>query len=426
MIVKLQGSHSSSMHPVRKIRSACAAIAAALVVPLAGCGWFSASEQRDNAQFITALAEVGDVRDVVPATGSLIGQGQVEIRATQEGVIADVYVAEGERVRAGQLLARLDAPSVAPARDEASAGSVASQAAVQQARLALAKAEADRDRRKVLVERGFVSGVALDAANSDVAQARAALARSQAEAGVAQARVRRSQAEATTTEIRAPIAGTVVLSLARPGLRVGPADERALFQTIASRDELTLEILIPEPDMSRVSRDSRVSFTVDAYPSIRNEARLLSIGSAPIREGRFVSYRALASVSNTGSLLLPGMSASVELTRADSRRVLRIPARALFFRPKDYLPPMSKAELHRRLSATGGDMSLVRAGADGAEFGRLLREGKRLIFSLKDGDLVRHEVRVGAETDEFVEVTEGLKGGELVVVGHRPSPASET
>lgn len=415
------------MRPVRKLLFACAVAATTLALSVGGCDWLPKSERADNAQFITALAEVGDVRDVVPATGALIGEGQVEIRAAQEGVIADVYVQEGDQVVAGQLLARLDAPTVRPVRDEASAGSSASQAAVLQARLALDKAEADRDRRKILVDRGFVSGVALEAANTDVAQARAALARSQAEAGVAHARVRRSQAEARTAEIRAPIAGTVILSLARPGLRVGPADERALFQTIASRDQLTLEILIPEPDMSRVSPDSRVSFTVDAYPSIRNEARLLSIGSAPIREGRFVSYRALASVSNTGSQLLPGMSASVELTRADSRQVLRIPARALFFRPKDYLPPMSKAELDRRLSAAGGDMDLVRAGADGAEFGRLLRQGKRLIFSLKDGELLRHEVRVGAETDEFVEITEGLRGGEVIVVGHRPpSSSSET
>jgi HlyD family secretion protein len=166
--------------------------------------------------------------------------------------------------------------------------------------------------------------------------------------------------------------------------------------------------------------DSRVTFTVDAYPSIRHDAQLESIGKAPLREGRFVSYRALATVTNPVGQLLPGMSASVELTRADSRQVMRIPARALIFRPRNYLPPMSPEELERQKRASGGDMSLVRAGADGAEFGRLLRQGKRLVFSLRNGELVRHEIRIGAETDEFVEVTEGLRGGEMIVVSHRP------
>jgi hypothetical protein len=55
----------------------------------------------------------------------------------------------------------------------------------------------------------------------------------------------------------------------------------------------------------------------------------------------------------------------------------------------------------------------------------LYREGRFLVFSLKDGELVRHEVRVGAETDEFIEITEGLKGGEVIVVGHRPLPRSD-
>lgn len=393
---------------------------AVCLLMFAGCDRLTSlrTTPADNQRYLTAVAEIGDVRDVVPATGVLIANGSAEIRAQEPGVIAVVYVEEGDRVQAGQVLARLEAPSRGPIRDEAVASGAASSAAVAQARVALRTAEAERSRRKTLVDRGFVSPVALEAADSEVAQARASLNRSLADSRAATARIRLTAAEATSSEIRAPLAGTVVMSLARPGLRVSPQDEQPLFQTANGTDQLTLEILIPEPDMSRVSMESGVAFTVDAYPALRNEATLVSIGQAPLREGRFVSYRALARASNPGRQLLPGMSASVELTRANSRRVLRIPARALFFRPKDYMPPLTASELEQHMKRSGGDMSLVRAGADGAEFGRLLREGKRLIFGLEGGELVRYEVRIGAETDEFVEVTEGLNPGRVIVVSH--------
>ena len=388
----------------------------ALFGSLSGCGAEPAVEE---GAYVTAVAERGDVRDAVPATGTLSAHDYAEIRANQSGVISEVYVQEGQAVHRGQVFARLDAPRTAPARDEAVASSAASLAAVDEAQINLRAAEADRDRRRTLVDGGFVSPAALALADTKVEQARAAVARAQADARAAGARIRQSSAVANDALIRAPIAGTVVFSSARPGLRVSPDDERPLFQTSNGTAQMTLEIMIPEPDMSRVAKDSRVIFTVDAYPRIRNEATLLSIGEAPLREGRFVSYRALARVENQGGQLLPGMSASVELIKADSRNVLRIPARALYFRPHEYLPPLSSEELEKQRRRYSNDMGMVRAATSGAEFGRLLRQGKRLIFSIKDGQLHRHEIRIGAETDEFVEVVDGLDAGAVVVVSHR-------
>ena len=374
------------------------------------------------SSYVTAVAEIGDVRDVVPATGILIAPGGAEVRAQTTGIIARVLVEEGDWVEAGQLLATLQAATVEQTHDEAAATGAAAQAAVRQAEVAVRNRRADRDRTAALVERGFSSRAALAAANGAVEQAEAALDQAQAEARASGARMARAASDATASEIRASVAGVIALSRARPGLQVSPADAQPLFQTVRGLDEMQLEILIPEPDMGRVGTDSRVSFTVDAYPDLRNDATLISIGQAPVREGRFVSYRALASAPNPGGQLLPGMSASVELVRADSRRVMRIPARAIYFRPENYMPPLTDEELEALQREFHGNMNLVRAAAGGSEFGRLFRRGKRLIFSLRDGELVRHEVTIGAETDEFVEVREGLQGGEVIVVGRRPPP----
>jgi hypothetical protein len=97
-----------------------------------------------------------------------------------------------------------------------------------------------------LMARGFVSSIQLEVANGAVEQAQANLARARADASAAAARVRRAAADATGMDVRAPVAGVVVMSLAYPGLRVTPTDARPLFQTSNGAEELTLEILTCE------------------------------------------------------------------------------------------------------------------------------------------------------------------------------------
>lgn len=392
------------------------------VVLLCAISASSCDVGEDVPPYFTVPAEIGDVRDVVPATGRLIAEGTVDIRAPRAGVISAVYVREGDVVRAGQVLARLSAPTREPAQSEAVALAQTGSAAVREAEIRAQAARDKLDRNRTLLSTGYISAAAVRTAEAEYEQARAALDRARAEQRAASARVALSAAEGRGFDIVAPLAGTVTLVAARPGLQVDPADEQALFQTSQGKDQLTLEILIAESDIGRVGRDSLVSFSVDAYPDIRNLATLTSIGQAPIRDGRFTSYRALATYDNFAGAIIPGMSASVELTRADSRRVLRIPAQAINYSPRDYLPPMPPERLEALKREHGGDMRLVRAAAGGAEFGRNLRRGVRLIFVLEDGQPVRREVRVGAETDEFIEVLDGLRPGEVVIVRDNRDP----
>ncbi|MFO0203841.1 MAG: biotin/lipoyl-binding protein, partial [Alphaproteobacteria bacterium] len=125
-----------------------------LCLALCGCGLRETSSA-DDATYLTSVAEIGDVRDVVPATGILLADGAAEIRASEPGVIEAVFVKEGDRVTAGQILARLVAPGLLPVRDEALAATAAAAADVRQAELALKAAEQDRDRRAALMARGF-------------------------------------------------------------------------------------------------------------------------------------------------------------------------------------------------------------------------------------------------------------------------------
>lgn len=392
-------------------------LAGVMAVLVVAC---SSTEQK--AEYVTVAAEIGDVRDSVPAMGTLLAEGMAEIRAPRIGVIAVVHVKEGDKVRAGQVLATLSSPTRGPAEDEAAANAAATDATYREAVIALRVAEDQLGRSRTLEARGFVSPTAVRSDETRVEQARAVIERLANERTAARARVRRTSGEGTGSDIIAPLDGVITLATARIGQRVSAEDERPLFQTTQDERKMTLEILIAEADLSRVSEKSQVVFAIDAYPGIQNQATLVSIGRAPIRDGRFVSYRALAEYNNFGNVFRPGMTASVQLIKANARNVLRIPWEALLFSPPDYMPPLPPGMLDALIREHRGDMEMVRASAGGHEFGRGLRNGTRIVFVLENGEPVRREVRVGAETDEFVEVTEGLKQGDEVILKNRTDP----
>ncbi|ATQ43106.1 efflux RND transporter periplasmic adaptor subunit [Caulobacter mirabilis] len=393
-------------------RKSLAALATGVVsLALAAC-----SGPEPKSEYVTAVAEVGDVRDSVPATGTLTTKGGAEIRAPRAGVISAVYAKEGDQVRAGQVLATLAAPARGPSREEAAANASASEASYREAEVSLRNARDRLERNRTLQAQGFVSPAAVRTAGAEVEQAQAAVDRLASERTAVRARARVIAAEGAGADVVAPLDGSVTFAAARVGQRVTPEDERALFQTGQDIRDMTLEILISEADLARVSMKSRVLFTVDAYPGISEEATLVSIGAAPIREGRFVSYRALARVNNYAEVLKPGMSASVQLVRADARSAVRIPIQATYFAPPDYMAPLPPGKLEDLKRESHGDMRAVRVGARGLEIRRMLMEGFRVVFVLEQGRPVRREIRVGAETDEFIEVTEGLRPGDVVII----------
>lgn len=397
---------------------------ARLMALIAAASLAACSPEPPPSAYTTAAVDIGDVRDIVPATGTLVAQGGAEIRASRPGVIGELFVREGQTVRAGQVLARLISPTRAASRDEAAANVEAAGASLREARVALRGAEEKLERSRLLHARDFVSAAAVRTGEAEVERARAAVDRLVSEGEAARARLRLTSAEGTGADIVAPLDGVITLASAQVGQQVSPDDKQPLFQTGQDIRDLTLEILISEADLPRVDLNSRVRFSVDAYPGVSEDATLVSIGAAPVREGRFVSYRALASVNNMAEVMKPGMSASVQIIRADARDALRIPARATYFMPDDYMPPLPPGALEDLKREYHNDMKSVRAGASGLEIRRMIQTGTRIVFVLENGAPVRREIRVGAETDDFVEVTEGLREGDRVITGKAGEPSA--
>lgn len=399
-----QGVHTIGM--MAKRSSITLALVAFAVVAF-GC-------QEKATKFETAAAQMGDIRDVVPAIGQIHPVVQIEVRASAPGRVTAVYVRANERVRAGQPLARLRPERARLSVEGARADSVAAQAGVRQAQARAEQADREHRNRRVLADRGFISSGALEAVASASEEANAAVARARAEAASADVRLRTATVQMDEVVIRAPQDGTVLSTAIEVGQAVDPTSVEPIFIVVSDTSKMRVRALVAEPDIGRIVRDMQASFTVEAYPNRTFSGKVIEVLRSPVRERAFVSYPVIIEVANDEGLLFPGMTAAVEFIHTDLRNVLKAPLAALYFTPADYLPDLP-APLMRRLERTG--LSEDRDALMGAEAGSLYARGKRRMFVLtRTGPEVR-EVRVGGQTSEAVEISEGLRPGDLVILG---------
>lgn len=236
----------------------------------------------------------------------------VDLGPKVPGRVAEVFVREGDRVKAGALLVRLDLgeTSIAVEREQAGLrsaearaqdleeGSRESEISVVQAevadrRAALALAQKEAERQRYLVEREVGTRQDHDRARTELERARAALtgaqerlelaregtrrnqtAAAQADAQRAQAVLKQSVTVAREGEIRAPADGVIVHRLAEPGQLVG-AGQPAVTMAFANR--LYVRTFIPETKLGRVRMGTPATVTVDAYPGRRFPARISEI-----------------------------------------------------------------------------------------------------------------------------------------------------
>lgn len=263
------------------------------------------------ALLLCACRNTGDDENVIHLNGR-IEAPMVDLAPKVTGRVTEVLVREGDRVKAGALLVRLDLgeTSIAVEREQAGvraaearaedleAGTRASEvtaiaAEVTDRRAAVALAEKEAERQRFLLERKVGTRRDYDRARTDLERARAALQASQArlnvaregtrvkqtaaaeaEADRAQAVLKQSVAIARENEIRAPADGVIVHRLAEPGQLVG-AGQPAITMAFANR--LYVRTFIPETKLGRVRMGMPARVTVDAFPGREFAARITEI-----------------------------------------------------------------------------------------------------------------------------------------------------
>lgn len=369
--------------------------------------WFGGET---TVAYRTAEAARGDLVIEISATGTLNPLTTVDISSEMSGVVREVPVNENQRVKAGDMVARLDTVSLSAQVDRATAQVKSAEAQLENARVTLRDAEDALTRAGTLGKRGLISSQEADKARSDRDRAVAALSIAEAAVAVAGADLKLKQADLAKSEIRSPIDGMVLTRSVDPGQTIAASlSAPVLFVIAENLERMKLEAAIDEADIGQVAIGQKSHFTVDTWPDRIFEATVSDIAYASTTADNVVSYKATLDVDNSELLLRPGMTATVVVVIREARDVVTVPNEAFRF-----TPPQTEA--------SNGGFSLLRLfmprfpRSNGKKVERNA-DGTRTLYVLKDGAPEAVKVRPGASDGERTEILSGLDAGAVVIVG---------
>ena len=319
---------------------------------------------------------------VLNASGYVTPRRRATVSAKVTGKIREVFIDEGMRVAAGQVLARLDdVDAVASLRATEAEKSVAV-ATLEELRVQLANARRAFERNRDLRGRDLVSQESLDNAETAVASYEARIVLAGERINSAERSVGIARQNVDNCVVRAPFAGVVVSKDAQPGEMVSPISAgggytRTGIATIVDMASLEIEVDVNESYIARVAPAQRVEAVLDAYPDWRIPSKVRTVIPTADRQKATVKVR--ISVDALDPRILPDMGVKVSFLEgaADTAAATTV------------LVPREA----------------VRAEGD-----------RRYAFVVKDGRVERRAVSTGRERGSDIEVVAGLRRGEEVVV----------
>jgi len=300
------------------------------------------------AEAVLVRAERGDLTVTAQASGKVEPHTQVDVKSRAPGEVIEIFVTEGQRVDAGQLLLKLDptATELAVRNARTALQRLRAQLAEARAAVAVAQAEAQEAEQTSAVqsrgaELGVVAGETERSARSaaavkrqNVELRRAQVKAAQAQLAAAQLALEDAQRQHRETEIHAPFAGTVLSvdvekgSIASSALtNVGGG---SALLTLADLSDLRVIGQIDEAQVGRVKVGQEVTIRVDAYPDRSFAGRVARVSPLGVEESNVVTFDVEIVITDPdANLLYPGMSADLEILTARRRGVLLLPLTAV-------------------------------------------------------------------------------------------------
>ncbi len=402
-----------------------------------------------------------DLTSVVTASGEVKPRNYINIGANTQGPapITELLVKEGDRVKKGQVLARLadvqpdaDLKAQQAALNSAFADSAASEAAVKSAEdnIAVAEAQVDHDKadlaqkkmdlkrsqdlfnEKLIAAQDFESKkVTYDLAVATllesqrrVSQAEAEQAQSAAQLASAQKKV--AQAQATVTRYQnvlsqynaiAPLDGVVTDLPVRVGETVVPGIQNSAastIMTIADMSIITAEVNVDETDIVSVRLDQPAEVTIDAISNRTFKGRVIEIGDTAIVRSTGVAasqsqtssqeakdFKVVIALDIPEDLARPGLSCTAKITTATESHALAIPIQALTIRQKGQL---EQPKLGQRAPLTPAALKVAKEEVQG-------------VFIVNAGKAEFRPVKTGITGSTDIQVMSGLKEGDQIITG---------
>jgi HlyD family secretion protein len=404
-------------------------IAVGVVVLLAAVGGITAARKR--GQGVEVRLEAVEKRDLVAkvtASGNVRARRSVDMSSDVSARVAQLLVREGDDVRTGQVLLRLDPTQFEAAAARARAGLSQAQAQASQQESSLLRAQRDYERLRALAARDsvLVSPQQLQDALTNVEVARSTV--EAARHGVEQARA--SVEEATDrlskTVFRAPIDGKVTRLQVEEGetVIIGTMNNPgSLILTISDLGVVEVVVQVDETDVPELAVGDSAEVSIDAFPGETFTGRVTEIGNSAIRppssqaagpaqQQAAIDFEVVITLDNPPVTLRPDLSATADIVTETRTNVVTVPIIALTVRSKNDTLPRPKGGFMR----FGRPQEPPPSAAIGTERSRSEDEIEG-VFTVSASQVTFVPVKAGIAGDEYFEVISGITPGDTVVAG---------
>ncbi|MDO1502446.1 efflux RND transporter periplasmic adaptor subunit [Winogradskyella maritima] len=395
------------------------AVVAGLLLLLVVASKMGVFGKKGNFKTVTTeKVELTEIIETVSATGKIQPEVEVKISSEVSGEIIELPFAEGQQVKKGDLLVRVNPDLIQSALNRTQASYQNVRAGLEQAEAGLKQAKADYDRNKSLFEKGVISKADWDRSIANYETAVAAKNSAYYSVQSAGASVNEARDNLSRTTIYAPMEGTISLLSVELGERVVGTQQMTGTEIlrVANLNNMEVEVDVNENDIVKVQIGDTTIVEVDAYlkkefkgvvTEIANSAagtlaadqvtnfkvkvRIVEESYAELTEGKPESY----------SPFRPGMTATVDIITNKRPNAVSVPISAIVIK-----------------SDTTSVKKSYASKVEEAESGSNKEEEKfECVFVNSNGKAKLKVVTTGIQDDSNIEITSGLDAGDEIITG---------
>jgi RND family efflux transporter MFP subunit len=322
---------------------------------------------------------------VLDATGYVTARREATVSAQITGTVTAVLIEEGDRVKEGQVIGRLDDTAQKASLSQAQAALQSARALLTQYQVQVAQSARDLKRNEDLVGRKLVSEQAVEQSRSQMDQQTAQVLGQRRQVNLAEANLRSAQVQLDYCTVRAPFTGVVIAKSAQVGEIISPFSAGGSFTrtgigTIVDMDSLEIEVDVNEAYINRVLPGQPVESVLNAYPDWKIPSHVIAIIPTADRSKATVKVRVAIDVKDPR--IVPDMGVRVSFLEEKK------PAGDTPAAPSGVLVPLSA------IRAEGG---------------------AEVVYVLQDDKAQRRTVTLGGTVGQERQVLSGVRAGDTVI-----------
>ena len=378
-------------------------------------------DRRNRVAVQTQKAARMDLVSLVTASGEVKPKRFVNVSANVSGRITHLYVVEGQTVKKGSVLARIDSTRI-------EAGTRQSEAAMQAARAELARAEADLEVTKLAFERNkrmhadkLISDQVMDQTAAELKMKQAQVDAQKRRIAQTAAVVDSDQDDLSKTTVTASMDGVITSLVKEEGEVVIGAQsfQPTVIMTVADLSVMEAELLVDETDIRNVKLGQEAEVRVDALEGVKLKGEVTEIGSSAIARGAAAGtqttttanqakdFKVVVTLKDPPPTLRPGLNASADITTDRKTKVLAVPIQSVVVRQIDKdgkvvdpTPPQAGEPEDPNALANRGKL-----------------EEKEGVFVVTNAQAAFKQVKTGIMGETDIEITSGVNEGDELVTG---------